>query len=471
MKLFSIGLLLLFMIRFTVHSQTVKLKSLEGYVKTKDSVQLFYRLIGEGKDTIIVFHGGGFGSSYLVPDLKPLAAHHTLLFFDQPGTGYSTVVRDTARLNINRFVEDVEIMRKYFRLHKMKVLAHSNGGIMLGYYATIHPEKIESIILINPSAASQKWKNSNRFDSTSQLILRQNRNIYRSAPFDSVKACWDYYSVWLRGKFPTPLHARRIWGDACNCNQENLLNPILFYPLQSMGRWDITSQLSKVKARTLIIGGDKDETPIEAWDEWRESLPNGRLMIINGAGHLPYVDNPAVFFAAAEQFLQNKWPDGTVLQSKGGVGIVFPGDEKGSAYLKARAAVIKVENELVRLINKASWDSVAAIYATDATILASGSPPVTGQKAISSFWHTVSMRGMQTIELQFIDLEQSGNKLIVWGKYVMNNKQNEIIDIGKFMAIYKKENNKWRLQTDMFNTSMETRSPIEIPDYLNLREK
>ena len=50
----------------------------------------------------------------------------------------------------------------------------------------------------------------------------------------------------------------------------------------------------------------------------------------------------------------------------------------------------------------------------------------------------------------------------------MNNKQNEIIDIGKFIAIYKKEKNTWRLQTDMFNTSMETRSPIEVPDYLTL---
>ncbi|MBL0136095.1 MAG: hypothetical protein IPP79_20030 [Chitinophagaceae bacterium] len=75
---------------------------------------------------------------------------------------------------------------------------------------------------------------------------------------------------------------------------------------------------------------------------------------------------------------------------------------------------------------------------------------------------------MHNIELQFIDLEQSGDKIIARGKYVMNNKQNEIIDIGKFIAIYKKEGTKWRLQTDMFNTSMETRSPIEVPDYLNL---
>ena len=468
MKSLLPGLSLIFLISLSVNAQTVQLKSSEGYIPANDHVRLFYRLIGEGKDTIVVFHGGGFGSSYLVPDLTPLAAHHTLLFFDQPGTGFSSVVKDTARLNINRFVDDVETVRKYFRIKKMNVLAHSNGGLLLGYYATVHPNLISSIILVNPTAASQRWQNSNRIDSISSLILKQNRKIYRTSPADSIKACWDYYAVWARGKFPTPIHARRIWGDVCDCNQQNLLNPILFYSLQSMGKWDITSQLSKVKARTLIVGGDQDETPVVAWEEWKKSLPNSQLLIIQGTGYLPYVDKPAVFFTAVEQFLQNKWPETAVLQATG-AGVVLSTDKNGSTYLKARAAVIQIENELVRLINTTAWDSVAAIYATDASILAPGSPPVTGQKAIASFWHTVSIRGMHTIELQLIDLEMSGDRLLAKGKYVMNNKQGEITDIGKFMAIYRKEKNKWRLQTDIFNTSMETRSPIEMPDYLYLK--
>jgi proline iminopeptidase len=467
MKSYLIGLLLLFTIPFTANCQTVQLKYSEGYISTNDSVKLFYRILGEGKDTIVVFHGGGFGSSYLVPDLTPLSAHYTLLFFDQPGTGFSSVVRDTSRLNINQFVADVEIVRKRFHLKKMKVMAHSNGGILLGYYATVYPDNLESIILINPPAASQEWNVSSRIDSISRLIMNQNRKIYNSAPIDSIKACWDYYAVWARGKFPTPLHTRRMWGDVCNCDQKNQLNPIRFYPLQSMGKWDITAQLSKVNAKTLIVGGDKDETPIGAWEEWKASLPNSQLLIIKGTGHLPYVDNPSVFFAATEQFLQGKTIDTSGLHTAS-VGMVLPTDEKGSAYLKARAAVINVETEIVRLINKAAWDSLATIYATDATIMGPGSPPISGQKAIASFWHTVSKRGMHTIELQFIDLEQSGDKLIAKGKYVMNNKQDEVIDIGKFIAIYKKEKNKWRLQTDMFNTSMETRSPLEVPDYLTL---
>ena len=451
-------------------AQTVRLKSSEGFIQASGSVRIFYRFLGEGKDTIVVFHGGGFGSAYMVPDLAPLAAHHTLLFFDQPGTGYSSEVTDTARLNINRFIEDVETLRSHFHLDKMKVLAHSNGGLMFGKYAIAHPERLSAVVLVNPTTASQHWPYANRFDSATLLLLRQNRKRYYAAPADTIKACWDYYAVWARGKFPTPVHARRIWGDVCNCNQRNLLSPALFYPLQSMGRWDITAALSNVKARTLVIGGDKDEAPVDVFAEWKNSLPDSRLLIIKGAGHLPYVDNPAVFFAATEKFFQNEWPEESVQQA-GGAGVILSGDKKGSAYQQARAAVIEIEDELVRLVNRQSWDSVAAVYVQDAYILAPGAPPVSGRKAIASFWRTVSGRGMQQLELQLVDLEQSGDKLTARGKYVMYDKGGAILDLGKFIAIYRKEKGSWRLQTDMFNTSMETRSPVEIPDYLSVGEK
>ncbi len=72
MKSFIIGLSFIFTISFVTNSQTVKIKYSEGYISTKDSVNIFYRILGEGKDTILMFHGGGFGSSYLVPDLTPL---------------------------------------------------------------------------------------------------------------------------------------------------------------------------------------------------------------------------------------------------------------------------------------------------------------------------------------------------------------------------------------------------------------
>jgi hypothetical protein len=77
---------------------------------------------------------------------------------------------------------------------------------------------------------------------------------------------------------------------------------------------------------------------------------------------------------------------------------------------------------------------------------------------------------MHSLQLHLVEMEISGDLLIAHGKYAMRNRQHEILDLGKFMAIYRRVNNQWQLQTDMFNSSLETRSPLEIPDYLTLRE-
>lgn len=473
MKALLIGLLLICAFPFIGSAQVIELKSSEGFVQTDDSVKLHYQLLGEGKDTIVVVHGGGtFGSAYLVPDLTPLAAHHTLLFFDQAGAGYSTVLKDTARYSMNSTIKDIEVIRKHFKLKKLNLLGHSIGGLICGYYATTYPNQVNSMLLMAPLPASAAMTNGwvNKSDSVTTLLLEQNGKLYDHNPPDSTKACWDYYSLWMRGFAASYVEGRNIWGNICNCNQANLKSPFSYYKMKSIGNWDITAQLANVKARVLLLVGDNDAIPFASFEHWNKSLPNSTLLNFKGAGHLPNTDYPAAFYAAVETFLQGKMPNESVMDTNG-AGVVLPDDKKGSPYQRARAAVIEVENELVRLSNNAEWDGMSKMYTNDGVIYPPGAPPIIGRNAIATFWRTMSNRGMHSLRLHLVDLEISGNLLIANGKYAMRNQQNEILDIGKFIAIYRKEKNEWRLQTDMFNSNMETRSPLEIPDYLQVRKE
>lgn len=470
MKSILIGLLLLCAFSFDGNTQIIKLKSSEGFVQTDDYVKLHYQLLGKGRDTIVVVHGGGtFGSAYLVPDLTPLAAHHTLLFFDQAGAGYSTVLKDTTRYSMESTIMDIEVIRRHFKLKKLNLLGHSTGGLICGYYATTYPDQVKSMMLMAPLPASAAMTNGwvNKNDSLTTLLREQNKKIYENNPDDSTKACWDYYSLWMRGFAASYAEARNIWGNICNCNQANLTSPYSYYKMKSIGNWDITSQLAIVKARVLLLVGDNDAIPYASFKHWNKSLPNSILLNFKGAGHVPNADYPAAFFLAVESFLQDKTPNESVMDAFG-AGVVLPDDLKGSPYLRSRAAIIEVENELVRLANNAEWEGMSNLYTSDGIIYPPGAPPVIGRNAIATFWRTVSKRGMHSFQLHLVDLEISGDLLIANGKYAMRNKQNEILDIGKFMAIYRKEKNVWRLQTDMFNSSLETRSPLEVPDYLTL---
>jgi ketosteroid isomerase-like protein len=181
---------------------------------------------------------------------------------------------------------------------------------------------------------------------------------------------------------------------------------------------------------------------------------------------MPHVDRPAAAFAAMEQFFAGSWPDTSVLTRRTAA-IVLPSDSAATPYLRYRAMAATVEDALVSAVGRAEWDSVSRIYAEDAVIFAPGSPPVVGRKAIAAFWRTLASRGMRELELQLMDLTASGDQLDVVGKYVMYGADGSALDVGKFLAQYRRDGQgRWRLCRDVLNSSMETRSPLEVPDYL-----
>jgi pimeloyl-ACP methyl ester carboxylesterase len=79
---------------------------------------------------------------------------------------------------------------------------------------------------------------------------------------------------------------------------------------ESMKKENITrDQMKKITMPVLIIHGTKDRNaPYGSGREWAASLPNARLVTIEGAAHAPWADDPAAVFASIRQFLRGEWP-------------------------------------------------------------------------------------------------------------------------------------------------------------------
>src|SRR5262245_20869339 len=120
-----------------------------GYVDAGDDVQLFYRMVGIGSETLVVLHGGpGFSMEYLADDLAPLAQRHTLLFYDQRGTGRSSLVSGAAALDVQCFVDDLEAVRRKFGLDRLNLIGHSWGSGLAALYAQRHPQRVERLVIV-----------------------------------------------------------------------------------------------------------------------------------------------------------------------------------------------------------------------------------------------------------------------------------------------------------------------------------
>jgi len=47
---------------------------------------------------------------------------------------------------------------------------------------------------------------------------------------------------------------------------------------------------------------------VESSRTWAATLPNARLLLVNGSGHVPHVEQPETYFPAVETFLSGRWP-------------------------------------------------------------------------------------------------------------------------------------------------------------------
>jgi proline-specific peptidase len=293
----------------------------EGEVETDDGVRLYYRVEGEGPDTVVVLHGGpSLGHAYLAPDLVPLARGRVVVHYDQRGIGRSSPLTDPERLTIDRHVEDLDALRAHFGLERLTLLGHSWGAMLAARYGAAHPHRVERILLLDPMAPARDPFMA-MGNARAQAMVRVRLNEPARARLDSLAAtaevadpgelCRERYSLLTPIFFEDPGRRARSRADFCAGTPVTMRNrpEVDAAIFGSLGEWDVRPALGHVRSPVLVVRGAEGAIPREAMDAWVQAFPNARLLTIEGAGHYPHVDRPEVFFPAAEVFFGGGWPE------------------------------------------------------------------------------------------------------------------------------------------------------------------
>jgi len=292
----------------------------EGYFAGADSLRLFYRTFGRGGDTVVVVHGfQGNAQGYLAADLLPLARGRTLLFYDQRGGGRSQAVTDTALLGIESHVRDLEALRRHFGFRRMTLLGHSGGAAVAARYAMEHPDGVARMLLVSPPPpvrapyAEQVSRSfAARLDSAAWRRLAVLQATLPTAP-DPERVCREIAGTVLpRAYFADSVAYRRMHGDFCAQPPDRLrTQPARLAAFQRTLPDDWRPGLRRITIPVLLIHGTHDAVPVAASREWAVSLPDARLLVLPAADHLPWIEQPTLFFRAADRFIGGSWPPGT----------------------------------------------------------------------------------------------------------------------------------------------------------------
>jgi len=275
-----------------------------------DGTELAYHVIRADSDSaapVICLPGGMQASAYL-GDLGGLAAHRQLVMLDLRGTGESGRPADSASYRCDRQVDDVEALREHLGLDRMELLGHSAGGSLAVRYAAQYPERIGRLALITPSTRSVGIEVS--AESRRQLLeLRKDEPWYpaAAAAFEKIaaghgqSADWEAVSPMAYGRWDAAAQAHYA-AEAEQTNGEGL------EIFNSDGAFDPVATrdaLTKVDAPVLLLAGELDwTTNPDAAAEFADLFPNARLVVQPGAGHFPWLYDPAGFVTTVAAFLR-----------------------------------------------------------------------------------------------------------------------------------------------------------------------
>lgn len=97
---------------------------------------------------------------------------------------------------------------------------------------------------------------------------------------------------------------------------------------------------------------------------------------------------------------------------------------------------------------------IADFYTENGMLLPAGSDFVQGKQNIKDYWQFAMDMGIKSIKLEILEVEQHDNTVIEMSKYTLYSSDNQELDQGKGIVIWKYENNTWKLHRDIWNSSV-----------------
>lgn len=270
------------------------------------------------KIKVLLLHGGPGATHELFESFDGYFPNEGIeyIYYDQLGSYYSDQPNDTSLWTVERFVEEVEQVRKALQLdnNNFYLLGQSWGGILAMEYALKYQENLKGLIISNMMASVPDY---NKY---AQEVLGPQMNPEILAEIQEMEANNDFdnprYTELLFNHYYTE-HLLRMpieeWPESINRTFKHL-NPDVYVYMQgysefgmtgnaTLKNWDRKSDLSKIAVPTLIIGSKHDTMDPEHMEWMSREVQNGRFLYCPNGSHIVQYDDQKVYFLGLVKFI------------------------------------------------------------------------------------------------------------------------------------------------------------------------
>ncbi len=251
------------------------------FIQTVDA-KIFATSFGVPSAPAIVAIGGWIGNweLWLEPFSILSQAWHTIAF-DHRGAGVTVAPLES--INLERMVDDVFRVMDAYKLEWCVLAAESAGALTALMAALKEPERIAGLVIVDGSYFRPTPVKTSSFVTGLQTKYQATLEYFIQACIPDSGA--DHI---------------RDWGLKM-LERASKDSAIALYNL--LDNVDLRSEFARVTQPTLILHGDKDKiVPLEAAHWLAQTLPQSKLVVIEGAGHVPTVTHPEVIAREINSF-------------------------------------------------------------------------------------------------------------------------------------------------------------------------
>ena len=266
-----------------------------------DGLRLAYSIMGKGPALVapppwvshqeLIWQAAGYRRFW-----EGLADHHTLVFYDRPGTGLSD--RNRTEFSLNSDVQDLEIVVDHLKLKRFALLGYGFGGPVAIAYAAKYARRISHLILYASYARGAAITTEEVKDSMISLV----------------QAHWGVGSKAIADML--------IPGDAASefaakyireCATPEVVAKILDFSYSI----DVVHLLASVRVPTLVLHRHQDRAiPFRLGRELASLTPNARFVPLEGRENPPWAGDFESVLRAIAEFLGDPVSGDRVVESK-----------------------------------------------------------------------------------------------------------------------------------------------------------
>ncbi|AVK73708.1 alpha/beta hydrolase [Pseudomonas protegens] len=241
-----------------------------GYAEV-NGIRLYYSKLGHGSP-VVLLHGGLGNADYWGLQAKALAARHTVISVDSRGHGRST--RDARPYGYDLMADDVIALLDQLKIPRADFVGWSDGAILGLDLAMRYPQRVSKVFAYAANTQTSGVKEGVENNPTFAAYIE--------------RAGQEYTRLSLTPK-EYPAFVEQIghmWASQPNWSD---------------------ADLAKIKTPVLIVDGDHDEAIKREHTEYMaQAIPGAGLLILPNVSHFAFLQDPGLFNAALEHFLDEK---------------------------------------------------------------------------------------------------------------------------------------------------------------------